>query len=145
MTIETKLQIEALKILDRGEKAPCYAKDEECFFLALNGTYIFRICDEPFSLNPEVLNEVPSLTSHFKSSNILGTQELTVTNEMRKLDNAVGVLLKCDDFTTCIDEKFLKMFMDRSCKLYAKDEKSVIYFFRNNKIYAAVMPISLKK
>ncbi len=145
MTIETKLQIEALKMLDKGENKPRYAKNGECFFLSLNGTYAFCICDEPFRLNPEILEEMPSLAQFFSPDKLLGTSELTVTNEMRKLTHAVGVLVKCDDFTTCIDEKLLKMFMDRSCRLYAEDENSTIYFVHNDKIYAAVMPICLEK
>lgn len=145
MTVETKLQIEALKKLEKDKNAIRYAKNEESLYLTLDGTYAFRFCEEPFYLNLGVLKEEPSLTSYFNSDSLSATYELTITNEMRKLSNATGVLLKCEKFTTCVNERLLKMFMDSFCKLYAKSEKSIVYFARNNGIYAVVIPINLGK
>lgn len=145
MTTETKLQIEALKMLEKGEKIPSCAKDDKYFFLTFDGIHALRIYNKSFWLNPESMKEATHLPQHFSVDKLSGTSELTATDEMKKLSKgAVGVLLKGDDFTTCIYEKHLKLFMDKSCKLYAKDEKSAVYFTHNEEIYAVVMPVQLK-
>lgn len=141
MTLETKMQTEAMVFLD-GDKRAGYAEDEYFVYLIL-AYYAIRIPKSRFYLNKELL--IKRRTDIFQSGKLMGNEKLEISEEMRKISKNNVVLLKCDKFTTGINEKYLKLLVRKDCELYAADEKSAVYFVINNEIYAVCMPVSLKK
>lgn len=141
MTLETKMQTEAMVLLD-GDKRTGYAEDEYFVYLIL-AYYAIRIPKSRFYLNKELL--IKRRTDIFQSGKLMGNEKLEISEEMRKISKNNVVLLKCDKFTTGINEKYLKLLVRKGCGLYATDEKSAVYFVVNNEIYAVCMPVSLKK
>lgn len=141
MTLETKIQTEAMNFLDHDKKAG-YAEFENYVYLTL-AYYAVRIPKNRFYLNTESL--IKRSADMFIMYNLDNAEELTVSEEMRKKGKNNIVLLKCKKFTTGINEKYLKLLTKKCCKLYAKSEKSAVYFVLNDEIYAACMPVTLKK
>lgn len=146
MTLETKMQIDALKILEKGSVGPAaFAEDENFVYLTVNGCCAYRIPKPHFFLNCDFLKPVASLASSFSSLALDHTCELTVTDDMRVLTQKGDIVrtLKGDNFYTYINVDCLKKFSVKGCKLYAKSNKSAIYFVTDSEIYAVVMPTIL--
>lgn len=141
MTLETKMQKEAMELLD-SDRRVSYTEDEYFVYLTL-AYYAIRIPKSRFYLNKELL--IKRRTNIFKSDNLMCNEKLEISEEMRKINKNNVVLLKCDKFITGINEKYLKLLVRKDCWLYAADEKSAVYFVVNNEIYAVCMPVSLKK
>lgn len=141
MTLETKMQTEAMVLMD-GDKRAGYAEDEYFIYLIL-AYYAIRIPRSRFYLNKELL--IKRRTDIFQSGKLTDNEKLEISEEMRKINKNNVILLKCDKFTTGINEKYLKLLSRKGCGFYAADEKSAIYFVLNNEIYAVCMPVSLKK
>ncbi len=141
MTLETKMQKEAMELLD-SDRRVSYTEDEYFVYLTL-AYYAIRIPKSRFYLNKELL--IKRRTNIFKSGNLMCNEKLEISEEMRKINKNNVVLLKCDKFITGINEKYLKLLVRKDCWLYAADEKSAVYFVVNNEIYAVCMPVRLKK
>lgn len=141
MTLETKMQKEAMELLD-SDRRVSYIEDEYFVYLTL-AYYAIRIPKSRFYLNKELL--IKRRTNIFQSCKLIDNEKLEISEEMRKISKNNIVLLKCDKFTTGINEKYLKLLVRKDCWLYAADEKSAVYFVVNNEIYAVCMPVSLKK
>lgn len=141
MTLETKMQKEAMELLD-SDRRVSYTEDEYFVYLTL-AYYAIRIPKSRFYLNKELL--IKRRTNIFKSGNLMCNEKLEISEEMRKINKNNVVLLKCDKFITGINEKYLKFLVRKDCWLYAADEKSAVYFVVNNEIYAVCMPVILKK
>ncbi|MCM1225982.1 MAG: hypothetical protein NC320_00980 [Clostridium sp.] len=145
MTIETKLQIEALKALENEVKKESYAEDEDYVYFTFDGYRATRIAKQDFFLDTDKLTLSESLSENFDSGRLADTYKLSVTDEMRDLKPGTLTILKCEKFRTGINTDFLKMYLKKGGTPYAKSEKSPIYFTWGDKIFAIVMPISLKQ
>lgn len=141
MTLETKIQTETMNFLDDEKRASC-AEYENFVYLTL-AYYAIRIPKGRFYLNTDMLRK--GSADIFSPEALDKTEKLEISEGMRKIGKATVTLLKCDKFTTGINEKFLKLLTKRGCTLYAKSEKSAIYFVINGEIYAVCMPVNLKK
>lgn len=141
MTLETKMQTEAM-VLMGGDKRTGYAEDEYFVYLIL-AYYAIRIPKSRFYLNKELL--IKRRTDIFQSGKLMGNEKLEISDEMRKISKNNVVLLKCDKFTTGINEKYLKLLVRKGCMLYAADEKSPVYLVHNHVIYAVILPIYVDK
>ena len=145
MTIETKVQIEVLKRLEKEKSLSWYAEDEKWIYITTNGYYGIRIPKDKFFLNCAFMKPMQVLASSFSSNQLSESHELTITDEMRNIGVGTGVILRCKQFDTCIRSKFLKKIFKKKCKLYSKDNKSSIYFVLDGEIYAVAMPIDISK
>lgn len=146
MTIETKLQIEALKLLGNFETVHAVPDpNNECFYIATDGYSAVRVSMYDFHLDMESLSPLPSLIAMFDSSKIGESEKLTDTNTLKISQKDTLHILKCEKFTTCINEKYYKKFIKNGCELYAESEKKIICFVIDGKIYAVVMPVTLPK
>lgn len=145
MTIETKLQIEALKAMEKNEKTPGYAEDEDYVYLSTDGYRATCIAKQDFFLDTDKLQLSENLSENFDSVNLADTYKLSVTDEMRKIKSGTITLLKCEEFRTWINTDFLNPYLKIGYKPYAKSEISPIYFVLSSEIYAVVMPIKLEK
>lgn len=146
MTFETKIQIEAMKVLENGMCKPSFAEDENSVYLTTKGYYAYRIPKEQFYLNCDFLNRGDHLASNFSPTMLDHACELTVTDVMREMGKGRIVRkLQCANFDTYIDLNYLKAILIKGCKMYAKNEKSAILFANGGGIYAVCMPVNLKK
>lgn len=146
MTLETKMQIEALKALEKDGYKPALDEDEKFVYFTTNGYCAYRISKDHFFLNRDFLNHTTSLASSFSSIMLDKAFELAVTNEMWVLQKGKIVrTLRCKTFESYINYDYLKMISMKGCKMYAKNEKSAILFVNDGEIYAVCMPVNLKK
>lgn len=146
MTIETKLQIEALKLLGNFETVHVAPDpNNECFYIAVDKYSAVRVPMYGFHLGGESLSPMPRLIAMFDSSKIGESEKLTDTNTLKISQKDTLHILKCEKFTTYINEKYYKKFFKNGCELYAESEKKIICFVLDGEIYAIVMPVTLPK
>lgn len=146
MILETKMQIEALKTLEKDEHKPAFDEDEKFVYFTTNGYCAYRILKDHFFLNRDFLNHTTNLASMFSPMMLDKAFELAVTNEMWVLQKGKIVrTLRCKTFDSYINYDYLKMISMKGCKMYAKNEKSAILFVNDGEIYAVCMPVNLKK
>lgn len=146
MTLETKIQIEALKALEKNKYKPAFAEDENFVYLTVNGYYVYRIPKQYFYLNRDSINHNTSFVSSFSPIMLDKACRLTVTDTMQKLENGkVVTVLKADKFNSYISSDHLKLLTLNGCELYAKSEKSAICFVAGGDIYAICMPVMIRK
>lgn len=148
MELGTKVQAEAIKALEKGEKESIrYAEsqDGKWVYITVNGFYAVRIAGDCFWLDKEKIRSMPTLSKNFLYEKVSNAQELKTLGEMKRLDRSRTVdIFQGSSFDVCVDSKHLKLLSKDGCKLYAKDEKSPIYFVLKGEIYAVVMPVSKK-
>lgn len=145
MTLETKLQIEMLKLLEDKHSASWYAEDKKYIYITTNGIYGIRIPKNKFFLNCDYMKPMPMLISNFIPDRTDKLHRLTITDEKLDMVIGTGTILRCSQFDTCINSKILKKIFKKKCRLYSKDSKSPVYFVLKDEIYAVVMPIDMSK
>lgn len=145
MKIEFKMQIDALKQLAKtNTKTPNYFDNGDGWiYFTPDGYVAVRIHESNFWLDREKLHINKRIRSVFENFSALEESELTLTDEIKALVKGAGNILKCKDFETCIRSDFFKSFSKSGCKMYAKNEKSVIHFVLGDTVFGAVMPVYL--
>lgn len=144
MKLEIKMQTEALKALDKGQTVN-YAEDEYHVFITLDGSSAVSIMKLDFFLDTKQMDLSKSLIGYFDPSKLADTHLLDISGDMKKVKNRILTALDYKGFRTYIDSEYLKKFCKPDCKLYAKDEKSPIYFVVHGDIYAIAMPVNTKR
>lgn len=147
MKIETKIQIDALKQLENDKnKKPCYAEGTNgLIYFCPEGVWAMKIYDSDFWIDKSKLKTMESLPNNFNACNLSNTSKLEVTNNLIRLEKGTVTILRGDKFQTHINDKYLKLLYRNCCEIYAKNEKSIIYFVLDDEIYACVMPVNMEK
>lgn len=142
MNIETKIQIEALKELEKTyRRPPSFCEDEKGWiYFTINGFSAVRIDSKEFWLDKNKLCNVEPLSNIF-SEDMSSKKKLVLTNVFYQHEKTNYNMLKCDEFKTYINNKIFKLLYKDGCEMYAKDNKSKVYFVVNNEIYACIMPL----
>lgn len=143
MTLETKIQIEALKLIGTPKAAfiRC-AEGDSAVYMTLDGCYAVRIPETQFMLDKNKIRRMDSMKTFFEDVRNKGE----VLKYSHSISDGKGTkaVLTCDDFETWINEGFFKKLSVKGCKMYAESEKSKVYFTLNDMIYAICMPLEKK-
>lgn len=145
MKLETKVQLEALKLLEKGIE-PKYAEssDGKKIYITLNGFWAICIDKDKLWLDKEKIKPMPSISDFFDDTKILDASELKISNTLHRLPNdEIGDILSGNGFDICIKSKYSKLLHKNDCEMYAKDKNSAVYFVLDGEIYAIVMPINM--
>jgi len=117
-----------------------YAEAEDRAVYLSNGYYAVRIPEEWFWLDRSKLGHTSTLDKFFE--NLPDTaNELTFRYHIND-GKTIKSVLGCEKFDICLNTDFFKMLRLISCKMYAVNAKSEVYFTLNEKIYAVCMPLA---
>ncbi len=143
MILEEKIQVEAIKLLDGPDaKSRCvqYSEGDRAVYLTVNGYYAVRIPESIFWLDRNKLRCTNSIKSLFKG--LPDTAKELLFKHSIGDGKSTKAVLACDEFETWINAGFFKLLSQKTCKMYATDAKSPIFFVRNGLIYAVCMPLA---
>lgn len=141
MTLETKIQIEALKLIGTP-KAAClrYAEGDEAVYMTVDGYSAVRIPEKMFMLDRNKIKRMNSLRTFFEGVGGKGK----VLKFKHSINDGKGTkaVLTCDSFETWIDADFYKKLSIKGCKIYAENEKTAVQFALDDRIYAVCLPLT---
>ncbi len=143
MTFVTKIQIEAIEMMNAMKWTNIrYAEGDGVVYLILEGCYAFRIPEEWFWLDRNKLGRMNPPDKFF------GTLPDTVKELTFRYDICDGKttksILGCDEFDIWLKADLFKTLRlkSKSCKIYAVNAKSLVYFVLNGKTYAVCRPLA---
>lgn len=139
MTLETKIQIEVLKMDTEKISRVRYGEGSRAVYLTPNNYYCVRIPESLFMLDRSKLAPMKSLGKFFEFIKD-DAKQLAFKHS---IDDGKGTkaILACDEFEIHIKADFFKLLSQKGCKIYAENEKSKVVFTMNGSIYAVCMPI----
>lgn len=143
MMLETKIQIEALKLIGTPKEAflRC-AEGDMAVYMTLDGYCAFRIPETQFMLDISKIRRMDALRTFFEGVGDKG-ENLKFRHSISDGKGTKTVLV-CDEFETWINADFYKKLCVKGCKMYAESEKSKVYFTLGDMIYAVCMPLEKK-
>ncbi len=143
MTSVTKIQIEAIKMMSEMKTNRIrYAEGDGAVYLIFEGRYAFRIPEEWFWLDRSKLGHMNPPDKFF------GTLPDTVKELTFRYDICDGKTTKsvlgCDEFDIWLKADLFKTLRlkSKSCKMYAANARSLVYFVLNGKTYAVCRPLA---
>ncbi|MDE6780947.1 MAG: hypothetical protein K2J40_05760 [Ruminococcus sp.] len=138
MKPETKVQIEALKRLEKGQPVH-YEKGENFTYLSVDGKSIIRISYDNFFLDMAKITESSVLAKHLDVD----------YSWMYTLENITDIyydkkgfeIFFCNETNHRIyaDKKIFKLLISRDSRLYTDETSRFMYFVRNKQVYAVMI------
>lgn len=147
MTIETKIQIEALKIIGKSDKLPSYAEDDNFTYLTTDGFSVIRIPNKSFFLDKSKLHEFKLLLDKFTVC-WESLYEMKVTNNLKQYAKGIARCFDSEKGMVFADDKLVKTLLSKDTELtemFTNEKANAIYFAIGGQIYAALLPIYFTK
>lgn len=140
MNPETKLQIEALKRLEKGQPVH-YEKGGNCTYLSVDGKSVIKMPNDCFSLDKTKITESSVLAKHLDVD----------YSWMYTLENITDIyydkkgfeMFFCNEINRRIyaDKKIFRLLISNDSRLYTNEKLKFIYFVSDNRIYAVMISV----
>lgn len=142
MTLETKIQFEALRRLDRNLPVS-YAKSDGFTYLTTDGYSTVKIPDDSFFLDTSKIKENRAISDIFNDSGNL--YRISGTKDLRIYSKGVAKLFVSDEEDVWADEKLFKKLTVSNAELFTDSKTKYIYFVKDKAVYAILLSIRFCK